>query len=183
MPETTAREHFVEFVLARRSHLVRLSRALSAGTVEDAEDDVQEALVRLAARWRNVRDPESYVRKMLVNLAHDRGRRSRSRPLPATGAGDAETAAGVASDHAGAVVAADEVHAALAGLPLRQRQVLVLRYLSGCADAEIASLLNCGIGTVKNSGFKGLRTLRARLEQPSMAAVAASKENRDSVDD
>jgi RNA polymerase sigma factor (sigma-70 family) len=52
---------------------------------------------------------------------------------------------------------------ALAGLPKRQRTVLVLRYYAGLSEAEIADTLGWRAGTVKSTAARGLAALRAVL--------------------
>src|SRR4030095_12104280 len=52
------------------------------GDLHEAEDVVQEALVRAAARWSRLRDydlPEAWVRRVAVNLAASGLRRARRR--------------------------------------------------------------------------------------------------------
>lgn len=66
--------------------------------------------------------------------------------------------------------AADELMAALATLPPRQRAVLVLRYFLDLPEAEVAAALKCSLGTVKSTASRGL----ARLEQ----AVRATHDPR-----
>ena len=62
---------------------------------------------------------------------------------------------------------AEAVRAALAELPEEQRQVLVLAYLDGMSQSEIAAAKNQPLGTVKTRTRTGLKklsdALRARL--------------------
>jgi RNA polymerase sigma factor (sigma-70 family) len=48
---------------------------------------------------------------------------------------------------------------ALASLPRRRREVLVLRYYLGLSEAEIAAVLGISPGTVKSTAARGLTTL------------------------
>ncbi len=117
-----------------------------------AEELAQESFVRLFARWYTVRHPQAYLYLTATNLArrHWRRRRSerdalvRSAPRP----GD-ETAAPYDP------VLAD----ALARLPRRQRQVVVLHYLADLPVAEVGALLHLAPGSVKRL----LHQARARL--------------------
>jgi RNA polymerase sigma factor (sigma-70 family) len=45
-------------------------------------------------------------------------------------------------------------------LPMRERQVVVLRYYVGATEAETADALNVSTGTVKSSASRGLAKLR-----------------------
>ena len=53
--------------------------------------------------------------------------------------------------------------AALAGLPARQRAVVVLRYIEDLDVETTAHLLNISTGTVKSQSAKGLAALRTLL--------------------
>ncbi len=53
--------------------------------------------------------------------------------------------------------------AALAGLPRRRREVLVLRYYLGLSEAEIAAVLGVSTGTVKSTAARGLAALARTL--------------------
>ena len=56
---------------------------LMTGNAKDAEDLVQETLLRVARRWNRVRSmdhPPAYARRILINLVlHDAARRARQR--------------------------------------------------------------------------------------------------------
>ena len=52
---------------------------------------------------------------------------------------------------------------AVRDLPPRMRAVLVLRYLEGLADEEVAAALGCTVGTVKSQASRGLAKLRLSL--------------------
>lgn len=57
-----------------------------------------------------------------------------------------------------------KMQAALNGLPLQYREVLVLRYLEDFAYEEIAKLLKLPLGTVKNRLFRAREFLKERLQ-------------------
>ncbi len=63
-------------------------------------------------------------------------------------------------DQTEAVAERDFLIRTLAGLPPRQRTVLVLRYYNDLSEAEIADLLGCSVGTVKSQASRGLARLR-----------------------
>ena len=53
---------------------------------------------------------------------------------------------------------------ALSVLPIRQREVFILRYYEDLSLAEIADLLNIPVGTVKSRLNQGLHRLRHKME-------------------
>ena len=137
--------------------LVRYATALCGDAVE-AEELVQSALVRVTLRWPFVRDkddPGAYVKRAIVHANINRWRRVRSRELPT----ETLPERGVA-DQSSAFADQDAVRRALAGLPPRQRAVLVLRYLDDMSEQEAANVLGCSVGTIKSQTHKGLTKLR-----------------------
>ncbi|HEX6871389.1 MAG TPA: SigE family RNA polymerase sigma factor [Micromonosporaceae bacterium] len=177
-PAGTDQESFVAFVQARQHRLLR-SAYLICGDPHLAEDLLQGALVKLALRWRQVRDgePEAYLRTILYRDAVSWWRRTRREQLTdAPGADPARrgphTGVGVVAD-AGEAASVRVVFAqALRRLTPRQRAVLVLRYFDDLSEARAAEILGVSIGTVKSQTSDALRRLRtaapelAELIQP-----------------
>lgn len=62
---------------------------------------------------------------------------------------------------------------ALAGLPRRQRAVLVLRYYEHQSDAQIADLLGAREGTVRSLATRAFAALR---HHPDLAHAALDRE-------
>jgi RNA polymerase sigma factor (sigma-70 family) len=60
-----------------------------------------------------------------------------------------------------------QVLAALARLPRRRRELLVLRYYLGLSEAEIAAVLGISPGTVKSTAARGLAALARDLGEQS----------------
>jgi RNA polymerase sigma factor (sigma-70 family) len=119
------------------------------------------ALLRTAVRWRTLRQhPEPYVRRVLVNLARDRWRQAARR----VGEHELDEAAHVVSgrDPAQTVVDRDALRRALAALPRRQREVVVLRFFADLSVAETAALRTTE-GTVKADTSRAVARLRAAL--------------------
>jgi RNA polymerase sigma-70 factor (sigma-E family) len=141
----------------------RLFRAtwLVAGDPHHAEDALQTAFVQAYAKWGRVssaRDPEAYVRRMAINAALTRHRKSSTRRETVV-AGPVDEQTPVAESDA----PDDEVWQAVLGLPPRQRAIVVLRYYEDLSEAQIAEVLDCRPGTVKSQASAALGHLRSRL--------------------
>jgi RNA polymerase sigma-70 factor (sigma-E family) len=132
---------------------------------ETAEDIVQDAFVDMCRRWPRLRDREraaGYLRTSVVNRSRSvlrhRSVVSRTRaPHPGVAAG-ADEAVLVRDRRSG-------VLDALAALPRRQREVLVLRHYLELSEAEIAETLGISRGAVKSHASRGATALRATLEE------------------
>jgi RNA polymerase sigma factor (sigma-70 family) len=154
-------------LIYRQHHadLVRLALLL-VGDRACAEDVVQDVFTRLCARgWALKQDSAlAYVRTAVVNGCRSVLRRqalarrvavSRAAPLRDTQE-SAEYTAILAEDRR-------RVLAALAGLPARRREVLVLRFYLGLPVAEVAAMLGISQGPVKSAAARGLEALGRRL--------------------
>jgi len=152
---------FEEFVQGCSPRLFRTALLLAGQDRAAAEDLLQLALERTYRHWGRVcgsGDPERYVRRILANAANDRWRRAFRRPERPLQPGDAGP---VVADQTDAVAERDFLARTLAGLPPRQRTVLVLKYYNDLSEAEIADVLGCSVGTVKSQASRGLARLRA----------------------
>jgi RNA polymerase sigma-70 factor (sigma-E family) len=151
---------FEEFVRDCSPRLFRTALLLAGQDRAAAEDLLQLALERAYRHWGRVcrsGDPERYVRRILANAANDRWRRAIRRPERPL---DPGAAGPVVADQTDAVAERDFLARALAGLPPRQRTVLVLRYYNDLPETEIADVLGCSVGTVKSQASRGLARLR-----------------------
>jgi RNA polymerase sigma-70 factor (sigma-E family) len=147
----------------RYPEMVRLANLLGA---DDPEDIAQEAFARLIRRHDSLRDPAAalaYVRTSVCNLTRNRHRHLRVVRLrtPAARHEDSsEQAVILREDHR-------EVLAALAGLPPRRREAIVLRYWLDLSEREIAAVMGVSPGTVKSNVSRGLAALAATLGERS----------------
>ncbi|MEV4111725.1 SigE family RNA polymerase sigma factor [Nonomuraea sp. NPDC049695] len=149
---------FRTFVVERSAALFRTAYLLT-GDRHSAEDLVQSALAKTAAKLARLRDPaavEGYVRRAMYHEQVSWWRR-RSK------------AAEVSTDHLPDL--ADDGHAdvadlrlvmrsALARLTPRQRAVLVLRYFEDLPESEIAKVLGISVGTVRSQTHRSLERLK-----------------------
>jgi RNA polymerase sigma-70 factor (sigma-E family) len=147
-----ARESFEAWVAARRDSLVRAAYLLT-GDRGRAEDLLQDALVKVARRWGRLRDgnPDAYVRRVIYNSQVSWWRSRRETPV-AVVFGPSETDIEIDRDLV--------IRQALMRLPVRQRAVIVLRYLEDVTEREAADVLGVSVGTVKSQAHAALRKLR-----------------------
>ena len=153
-------EAFSQFALGQASALRRLAYTL-VGDWHRADDLVQGTFERAFVNWRRVRsadEPAAYLRTILVRLAASEGRRVWRRREWNTA--DAPEPRPVAAD---IDQASDRVDLArlLAGLTVKQRAIVVLRYIEDRPVHEVAAVLGIAEGTVKRQTHDALATLRA----------------------
>jgi RNA polymerase sigma-70 factor (sigma-E family) len=165
MSERRRDSSFEEFVATCSTRLMR-SAYLLCGDRQLAEDLLQVTMMRTARRWAVAcRAPEAYARRVLLNAARDHARRRRRRVgevlSDATAPIPGEPRAG--ADHADAVAGRDEVLEALAALPQRQREVIVLRFYGELSVAETAEAIGASDGTVMSYTSRALTRLRGLL--------------------
>ena len=156
-------DDFEQFVRDSSPGLLRTAYLLT-GDRGHAEDVVQTALLQVARRWKRIRgEPTPYARRAVVNFAknhwRDRFRRAR------------ESAATVEPGYAppeGDVLLQQVLVPAVMHLPVRQREVLVLRYFQDLTIEQTADALGCSTGTVKSQTHHALSKLREALGDPAV---------------
>jgi RNA polymerase sigma-70 factor (ECF subfamily) len=127
--------------------------------VHAAEDVAQEAFLRAYRDWARLStydDPAAWLYRVAIRLAVSRWRRLRSAAAALVRYGPSVPVEGPD----GVAVA---VFAALAQLPLAQRQVLVMHHMLGVPIADIAAELAVPVGTVKARLFRGRAALAPLL--------------------
>jgi RNA polymerase sigma factor (sigma-70 family) len=185
-----------ELFRRHHAELVRLA-VLLVRDHETAEDVVQDVFTRIHARRGRMPRPDgalAYLRAAVLNgcrsvlrrratagrLRIGLGRRAGNEAVgqgPAGGWRAANEAAGHPVAEPGlhesaenaAIRAEDrrQVLAALRALPVRRREVLVLRYYLGLSEAEIARTLGISAGTVKSTAARGIAALARALGEES----------------
>lgn len=167
-PDATAiaalfRDHHAE--------LVRLA-LLMVGDLPTAEDVVQDVYASLHRMSRNTNHPESplpYVRAAVLNGCRSVQRRRAIARRVAIIHRASQPHDTLASAESEVILSEDrrQVLTALARLPRRRREVLVLRYYLGLSEAEIAAVLGISPGTVKSTAARALAALARDLGEPS----------------
>jgi RNA polymerase sigma-70 factor (sigma-E family) len=153
----------VEVFTGQYSSLVRLA-AMLLDDSHAAEDVVQDAYVRVAARHFRLRDPDralAYLRQTVVNLARNSLRR---RSVVRRHATTSLPAAASAEDDAISRFERQSVVRGLRALPRRVREVLVLRYYQGCSVEETAEFLGLSTGSVKAYASRGVQQLKNMID-------------------
>jgi RNA polymerase sigma-70 factor (sigma-E family) len=154
------RIEFAEFYAAARDDCLRIV-LISAGDTQLAEDLVAEAFSRAWMSWRKVRDhpaPLAWVVRTALNTRVSWWRRRRREV-----ALDGHDFAVTASQYP---VLDGSLVTALRRLPVRQREVIVLRLLLDLDTATTARVLGISAGTVGAHLHRGLAALRGELGPP-----------------
>lgn len=169
--KSRAQHEFERFAATHADGLVRAAY-LMVGDRGEAEDIVQDCLLRLARKWPRVRameHPGAYARRVMVSLVLDGGRQ-RSRRRHELGAPEAEPAPQDGVGSVASLNARADLIRGLRGLPARPRAILVLRYFSDLPEAEVATILGCSVGTVKSGASRALERLRHTLDESATGA-------------
>jgi RNA polymerase sigma-70 factor (sigma-E family) len=174
----SSRQEFERFVTDRSGSLLQTAY-LMTGNLAEAEDLVQETLLRVARHWPKVRTmeyPAAYARRVLVNVALDGAeRRARRAGELAASDGDATDLADTrAQRELYGVDAQQELLGALGALTARQRAIILLRYWEDLPEADVAEILGCSVGTVKSTASRSLARLRAIIRNGASGYRAVS---------
>jgi RNA polymerase sigma-70 factor (sigma-E family) len=165
-PEPAADQVVARLYALHYRPLVRLA-ALLVRDAATAEEVVQDSFAAMRSGWQRLRDPEralAYLRQAVVN-------RSRSvlrhRTVPGDNPQQVMPDTPEAGHGAPGLLQQSAARAALAGLPDRQREAIVLRYYAGLSEGEIAAAMGISRGAVNSHTARGLSALRATAEQAS----------------
>ncbi len=151
--------------------LVRLAMFL-VHDLPTAEDVIQDVFARVQARPGRSFEPGgelAYLRACVINGCRSVHRRRAIVRRAGAGRGLLDQDAVYASAEAEVIKAEERrrVLAALAALPVRRREVLVLRYYAGLSESQIAQTLGISPGTVKSTAARGIAALARQLGEES----------------
>jgi RNA polymerase sigma factor (sigma-70 family) len=169
-----------DLITKRGSHLVAYAAMLTSRD-GDAEDLVQDALVKCFSRRRSIAsvgEAEGYVRHAMQTIAIDRARARGTRVRAVVRA--------FSRDPVGADLDAGlDVRLALRELAPRERLCIVMRYFDDLAVAQIAERLGLADGTVKRYLSNATARLAPLLdetvdwdESPERINVLTTKEGK-----
>jgi RNA polymerase sigma factor (sigma-70 family) len=139
----------------------------------DAEDAVQEALVRAWRELPRLRDSDrfdAWLRRLLVNACHDISRRHRRHAAMRLVELAVEP---VAVDSWRAIDERERLGRAFERLPMDQRTVLALTHYLGLTGPEVAAAVGAPLGTVKSRLRYASAAMRAALEADDRVAEPA----------
>lgn len=135
---------------------------LMTGDEQQARDIAQEAFVKIAGRFHDLRHEDafpSYLRTTVLNLSRGHLRRLRTqRNYLKRQKGTEEPVESGAE-----VEGRDAMWQALRRLSHRQRAALVLRYYEDLSERQAADVLGCSLSAVKSLVSRGLQELRVQM--------------------
>jgi len=153
-------------LLVRRHYRSAFTVALArSGNRADAEDLVHDAFVRAGERLEHCRQPEKFAAWLCAivrNLAHNLRTRGLT-PRTTTIRPDTMATSENPERDAQRAELRDRLEAALAQLPVIQREVVLLHDVDGRTHDEIASIVGTSSGMCRQHLFKARKRLRALL--------------------
>jgi RNA polymerase sigma-70 factor (ECF subfamily) len=156
-------EHDEAFDALYRAEWGRLVGALTllGGDRRIAEELAQETFVRAWARWRRVgrlERPAGWLFTTAFRLHRRRLRRAEHRTTTVA-LRETSSAGGEAAALDRVVVAA-----AIAGLPLAQRQAIVARHVLGLSSTEAAAIVGVSVPALRQLLHRAVVTVRTTIE-------------------
>lgn len=159
-----ASEIVTDIYLGHYNSLVRLALLL-VRDVQTAEEVVQDAFESMHKAWRRLHDQDkalAYLRQTVVNKSRSVLRHRKVVDVHQPKAAPDEPSA----EHAAMVlIERSAVIAALAVLPARQREAVVLRYYADLSEADIAQAMGISKGAVKSHTARAMAALKSILGQ------------------
>ncbi len=136
------------------------------GHVATAEDLTAEVFRRLLEQLYRRRGPKQHLRAWLYRVAHnlviDDARRNTRRKHEGLREHSATTEHDIVKQ-ADEAILREQARAALAHLTPKQRAVIILRFLEGLDNPEVARILQITVGSVKALQHRGLAAMRRYL--------------------
>jgi RNA polymerase sigma-70 factor (ECF subfamily) len=178
-----ARDRFAELVTRHQRRAARIAFHYLRDAAE-ADEAVQDAFVKAYSHLATFREElpfEVWFTRILINGCLDRikARNRRERWIVSmpdrsgSGVDYAERAAGTAPSPEDQVLARErreQLAAALAKLPERQRSVFMLSHYEGCTSREVSAMTGLNESTVRVHLFRAIRRLRTLLTDGSDVA-------------
>jgi len=171
VPVAPSRDAAITALFAAEAPRLTAVAQVLTGDRTAAEDLVQDAFVALYRRWSWIRDKDSasgYLMAAVVN-GSKRTLRQRYAARNVVHRVQSQRTPDAPSAEAAALVVEERraVLDVVARLPMRQRQVVMLRYYADHSEEEIAEILGISRGSVKRHASRALASLTHVLEASS----------------
>lgn len=144
----------------------------------DAEDLLSGLwlrLVRTLKAYEHCGRFEPWLFRIAANMVRDRIRRRKARPTPVSLSAQSDSGQTLAEQMPGRPVEIDadilagelseSLQAALEGLDVTTREMILLRYFGEMSFKELADIFECPIGTVLARVHRGLKALRKIIDR------------------
>lgn len=135
------------------------------GSQQIAEECLSETFLRFLKSLRNGQGPVDHLQSYLYRIAHnwiiDYYRRSKMDPDELTD--DIPEKTSTVEEQAHQNILISKVRKALLSLSMEQQQLIILKYLEGWDNEDIAILLNKNNGAIRSQLFRALNALRKEL--------------------
>lgn len=155
-----------EMVARKLPRLLALASRL-LGDADEASDVAQEAFLRIwrhAARWRSGEARfDTWLHRVALNLCHDRLRRRKERPMDDNDVLELADSTPSAAEQLETAQGSARLAAALAALPERQREAIVLQYYQELSNIDAAALMNISVEALESLLSRARRQLRSQL--------------------
>ena len=158
-----SREEFIALVDGEQKQLRRFLLALCCGDRDEADDIAQEALIKAYLSSSAYRDEGKFA-AWLYKIAHntfldrERTRRCTEDIDEARNLTDGSFAADRSFEY-------QELYAAIAELPPKERSSILLFYLNGYSVKEIGGIIDCGEDAVKKQLSRGREQLKKKIKR------------------
>jgi RNA polymerase sigma-70 factor (ECF subfamily) len=159
---------FARVVTDQSAVLLRFARSVLDTGGDEAEEVVQEALVRLwlnAGSWQPTGRIATWLHRVVFRLCIDALRRRRPSVAIDEVADLIPDAAPLASARLARIEDVRAIRAAIAALPARQRVAIVLCHFQGLNQAEGAAVMGVGEHAYESLLSRARRNLRAALSK------------------
>ena len=146
---------------------------LVLGDTQQAEDAVQDAIVRAWQGLPELRDPErweAWLHRLIVNACADQGRRQMRQSVEVR----MVRLEPVAGDDVRSVDDHDQLARGFRRLKPSQRAAVVLHFYLGLSVPEVADALGVPVGTAKSRIHYAVDAMRAALEADERTPIATT---------